>query len=797
MSPRSSTEGDLAAPTDDPDVPVPATAEHEASSLPRREVCHIDGLLDCGAEPGVRFTYSAYFVPRRLVLPNQAPLLTRAQRLALRLKFLAREAEWLAATRTAHPELLRANRLALAEPSAGTATGHGGNPAGPRADILDGIARVAGVVGRYFARSRWMPLRLTPSDQAEIIARQEVLLGAGRTDTDAPLEQLLNLIRSEVGYLFLDRTRISPAGYAVGEHVYSLSLAPGEEVTLEQKTFSKRETTFEEQSEQEFQLDLELSSTLSTELQEGFQRQQSLTTASGLTTGGHIGLEVKGVEVGANLTSTNSVSEADSQTGNRSVKESANASRKVASKYRRAHKVTFKVSAEERFEATSKRVIRNPNRFTALNLEYFKRLHVIDLEQERYGVRLCWAPCIRDPGAGLAERLAEGRKAIVARAMSELEEEPKPPVKPDKPVLFRGLEGEVKYSDNVPGVGPMLNLGGPIYPPKDGYTWNGDVQYVRDNVKTQPTGFTLWVGEPVRQGDGVNIPITAPLKQGKGDGKFILSAGAQFVEKAGPEDAAYKTAVDSYYTRYADWEQKRDEARAQGLQEAAQWAAAALATPNLISELVSALVAQMFPVASRDECWELDLWQTLFDWDSASYTLYPAWWTSPVLREPTMDPVHFLNASWAKVYIPVRVGSERLALRWILGGVVEQQLDPSVEAVIKAVADDLASFRTQHFGGPTESHLSRDDTDCPDHDEAFMCLGRWRELVPADGTHVEIVQSATSGQDPISAREAGDAARRTAAETERIEHDAAIKKHILDNLDAQSDVRVRVVSKTS
>ena len=68
------------------------------------------------------------------------------------------------------------------------------------------------------------------------------------------LDLILNLIKSEIGWLFLDRTRIRPNGYAVGEHVHTMSLAPGEELVMEQKAFTKRQATYEEQNEQERQV---------------------------------------------------------------------------------------------------------------------------------------------------------------------------------------------------------------------------------------------------------------------------------------------------------------------------------------------------------------------------------------------------------------------------------------------------------------------------------------------------------------------------------------------------------------
>ncbi|MEE3918926.1 hypothetical protein V2I01_12315 [Micromonospora sp. BRA006-A] len=97
-------------------------------------------------------------------------------------------------------------------------------------------------------------------------------------------EFLAGLLQSDVGIAFLDRTRIRPVGFALGEHVYALALAPGEEAVLEQRTYTtKRELTLEEQNESEQQTDVELTSALTTELQEGFERQKSLTDTWGST----------------------------------------------------------------------------------------------------------------------------------------------------------------------------------------------------------------------------------------------------------------------------------------------------------------------------------------------------------------------------------------------------------------------------------------------------------------------------------------------------------------------------------
>src|SRR4051812_39922237 len=45
----------------------------------------------------------------------------------------------------------------------------------------------------------------------------------------ADIKVLEALLQSEIGWLFLDRTRIRPRGWVLGEHLQTLSLAPGEE----------------------------------------------------------------------------------------------------------------------------------------------------------------------------------------------------------------------------------------------------------------------------------------------------------------------------------------------------------------------------------------------------------------------------------------------------------------------------------------------------------------------------------------------------------------------------------------
>lgn len=276
-------------------------------------------------------------------------------------------------------------------------------------------------------------------------ATSAMTMVSGRPITHVEPEQetdfFLNQLRSDVGYLFLDRTRIRPKGFAIGEHVYTLSLAPGEEIVLEQKTFTKRQMTLEEQTETERQFDLELSSTLSTELQEGMERQKNVSDSAGLSlshTGQYSSPQFYWGQINASHTIafTRNTSEASQETARRSLKDSQTTSSKVAAKYRTLHKTTFKISTEEGFESTSKRVIKNPNKYTPIKLHYFKILRVLGMFQERYGIRLCWTPSVKDPAFSFFEQLRKGKEQIIQQALAGLRnkpQEPQPPTPPNQP----------------------------------------------------------------------------------------------------------------------------------------------------------------------------------------------------------------------------------------------------------------------------------------------------------------------------------------------------------------------------
>jgi hypothetical protein len=623
-----------------------------------------------------------------------------------------------------------------------------------------------------------------------------------REESDEPsqdIDVLRQLLQSEMGYLFFDRMRIRPSGFALGEHVFSLSLAPSEEVVIEQRTFSKRETTLEEQSEQERQIDLELSSTLSTELTEGVERESSKNEQTGFNIGGSVGGKIEGVDVKVDAGYSHNVSEASSQSRQRSVKDSSVATSKVASKYRALHKTTFKVSTEERFEQGAKRVIRNPDRFTPIDLHYFKLLRRLELTQERYAVRLCWAPAVKDPAAEVIGRIELGKKQIIERALAAVDVPLRPaePPKPQKPPVVAASER--KEADKYGLTGDMRADYDLAIAVPNGYLWNGNIDEVAEltQVWGRPSDAMGWniVGVPFERDGELIVGIHVGANSWLGGPKIFMQAKARFIPVPAEDDPEYKKSFNEWQGKLAQWEADKAArlagTRKQAEADAEAWARAVIAATEPVIALMDRIAKTHFLGAMSDEPWEVEFWGQVFDWERAGIALYPSWYSSEPARDLRQAPDAFINASWAKLYLPVKPGFERLALRWIVGKVRDSRLDEASEARFAQIASELTAFRKETFGDERETKLGGKGGD--ELEEQFLTLARWSEAVPTDGTHIEVVQAMTTAVDDLTRTEIDDSRKSLTARVADEEQDIELKKKAIaqfGNKPPNVDVRI-------
>jgi hypothetical protein len=627
--------------------------------------------------------------------------------------------------------------------------------------------------------------------------------------TDQDLDLIAGLLETPVGFGFLDRTRISPIGFAIGEHVYALGLAPGEEVVLEQKTFTKRQATFEEQTDQERQFDIELSSTYSTELQEGLERQSSQSDTWGLNLS-HTGAYSSGPtpwgqwDGNHTIAYTKNVTDANQYARKRSLKDGQQASGKVSARYRTQHKTLFRVTQEQGFEVASKRTIRNPNRVTPITLHYFKTLQRLRLRQERYGVRLCWAPSIRDPGRAFLDKIRVGRQRIFDEVMGNLPPEPHPPASSNismgtttrnqRRVWSPLIEADQDGALNAQNVNYTIDVA-----IEDGWSWDGDpTSVVADDSATERTAGTYNVrvfGTPVLVSNGVRVVVRVEAGERPSAPPIYFQVGVMVVQDvtisgSAGADVAYQAALEEWRSRAKDWADSRDAAIDRAVKAGDTFERDAFEGLSIVNEVISQIVDRFFHPSVRDDVWEIDFWQRLFEWERASFVTYPQWWSPGPVRDPLRDSSDFINASWAKLYLPVRVGMEKVALRWIFGKAGARLVHPAVEKRFDQIIEDLSAFRTEFFGAPEE--VVEVDDECESVQELFKCLAEWTELLPTDGTHVEVVQGATSAADRVTAAEIEAAADLHAAMLENEQNNARLKEKALEQMTEPARIEVRI-----
>lgn len=642
-----------------------------------------------------------------------------------------------------------------------------------------------------------------------------------------PLLHLIDVLRSEIGYCFLDRTRIRPTSILLGEHIYTLSLAPGEEITIEQKTWSKRTVSLEQSLEDEKETQLELSSSLTTELQESLDHTiKTELQFSGSATGGlKVSIADCPIDPSLGAEARESLSIADEVARRQSLKETKTRTSKLTAKHRSLHKITFNVSTELGSESTSRRTIRNPNKTTPINLRYYKILQRQEIAQERYGLRLCWAPWIPDPGRHVRERL----RAAKAKASGTPNTAPTAPTERDGkwsdwgPQLSLGpgpmgetrgflrTDGSVSIDSNQVTTSAEPNFGDYYAkcPVPEHWAWNGkDVDFklnfpgVRAN-HIEPHGTPrLQFGE-VRADFHVGIDCTkstvlggaanavdssrCPISEPTYEDQTTVQMRIRLLPIRTPEEQA---AFDTYSERLEEWrttEADRIRAEAQKVLEADAGIKLAEETPDVLSEIQRRLIECLLPPETFDEYAEVDLWHHLFEWEACSYTFYPGWWNANGSPEPDRPDTDFVNASWARIFVPIRPAYEELALRWLFFGFGGGLLSNEWGQQLKKIMQEVRAYRETNFGSADELLI---ETATREVSEKFLTLGRWTELLPTDGTHLEIVQSATTGGDEITLGELADANSLRDATIAKRREDVQMKKKARESMTGAPGVDV-------
>lgn len=536
--------------------------------------------------------------------------------------------------------------------------------------------------------------------------------GASPSDAETAV---INEKMDHLGYLFLEQTRLRPAGTVIGEHVFTLSLAPQETVVLTQKSWTKRKQSIEELTAYEIEHSFERSSALSSELSENLERQIESSSKFSLnaSVSGSFGIPgVFGVQASLGTSYDTASSEKNSRAN--AVKQSQQRTEKATSKARSEHKTTFKLESEIGSESGSRRTVRNLNTCHSLMLNYYKILQRFHVIEERKDVRLCWAPCVKSPGQAVLSRL-QGALTKASEDLTETEDDDwVPKGYPQRPSLIT-INSDSKYlSWSGTSADTEQNFTAKIMIPTDYELLSYQGKTVGP-IKVDLASLTV-AGPPVGTAGPSTQSIVISIKGQDGGSVHVLAAvtfnpSAAYLARwrnnvQGPRDQEIKRRRERY------------DAAKQALDDAANGTTAIY---DPLTELMRRILQAEVSKDLRDTCHEVVKWHEVFDWEGMSYRLYPPWWDDA--NKTVSEKVTFLNASWAQLYIPVTRGCEEVALNLLFGA-----LSKYIET--KDLHEEISKFRNVNFP-----------------DGTVIEMGRWFDMMPTDGTYAEPILGKCEGCD--------------------------------------------------
>jgi hypothetical protein len=206
-----------------------------------------------------------------------------------------------------------------------------------------------------------------------------------------------------IGFLHLERLTFAPDGIERGELVYSVPLAPGEEVNITHKEWATTAEEFEKIVTDYIEEFSEEGVTEKSELVQATssQHQHSSGINTGVTASGGYGP----VSMTSSLSA--SISDSASQTQQFSRNQSMSVTRKASTRTKREHKMSFKVASASGVEDQAVRKITNPFPDRATRVDYYQLIRKWEVNVYRYGIRLTYDITIPEPGSDVLTKISE------------------------------------------------------------------------------------------------------------------------------------------------------------------------------------------------------------------------------------------------------------------------------------------------------------------------------------------------------------------------------------------------------
>jgi len=463
-----------------------------------------------------------------------------------------------------------------------------------------------------------------------------------------------------LGFMFLERLRLRSLGHTVERApFYSLTLTPGHVTTLRQRTFSKRVGTLEDAQEDVQERRIEDSATFSTEFSREFEKSFERTTSWGIHQSMSAAVQIEIVELKGQTDGTYNVTDTLRNATREFSKVMEQVSRKVESSQKSTHKVVMSVATENTFEQESTRVFRNDDSVTKKYL-FRKVFQILQASYERYGIRACWVAPIKDPSKELRD-LVLTRDRYPAEWAAAEDKWREAPVPADVATLPETISDEIWgfYDGGIFG-GSDDDLQSYTVPPgyelysittgTEGAGWSR----VHDGVWQCPDGNTY-----PYPGQGATGDIIFYVHWGvdsTDDGYYIVTIvcrpAAAVREEYGERVAAWR--LEQTQREFLKLLSPRYEEIISSIPET--W-------PPMV--VMRRIAKEYFGLPTSFD--KVDFLQRVFDWENLGIVYDPPAYDP--IAEPNLFqciPTDPFNASWAKVMLPLRPGSEEEAISFLM-----------------------------------------------------------------------------------------------------------------------------------
>jgi len=202
-----------------------------------------------------------------------------------------------------------------------------------------------------------------------------------------------------IGIIYYDRLRFRYACVIPGEHIYSVSLSPNEEVTIAHKSITRRSIEFEDVITKEEEKSLEFDSNWSTDIMNSITTTESKSENSGWNIGGSLSANYKGVSAGISGGYSSSTSESKQKSINDQTKYMTSLTEKTSNRMRSEHITSIKNSEEYTDETLFKRYLKNNNFSKPITYVFYKLYNkyriMLERTNEDFGIQFdIIDPCI-------------------------------------------------------------------------------------------------------------------------------------------------------------------------------------------------------------------------------------------------------------------------------------------------------------------------------------------------------------------------------------------------------------------